>query len=135
MAGKGLPDGIYTQFFTYCLLGFRWKCCYTVHVLGGTLALVGAIMLGPRIGRFYADGNPVRFMDISLALKLAALGGLILFLGFLGFNGGLQGLISNPGGGVVVAELIVNTIILSGGVSALCALFINLRCYKKNMWS
>ncbi|XP_033123907.1 putative ammonium transporter 1 [Anneissia japonica] len=103
-----------------------------VHILGGTVALLGAIMLGPRIGRFDADGNPVTIRGHTV--PLAALGGFILFLGFLGFNGGSLGSISNPGDGVIVAESIVNTV-LSGGVSALCALFINLVYYKGSLWS
>ena len=44
-------------------------------------------------------------------LKTAALGGFILFFGFLAFNGGSLGSISNPGDGDTVALVITNTVI------------------------
>ncbi|XP_071957029.1 putative ammonium transporter 1 [Antedon mediterranea] len=103
-----------------------------VHILGGSVALIGAVMLGPRIGRFDANGKPITIHGHTV--PFAALGGFILFLGFLGFNGGSQGSISNDGDGVVVAESIVNTV-LSGGVAALCALIIKQTFYKGNQWS
>ncbi|XP_065838433.1 putative ammonium transporter 1 [Oscarella lobularis] len=54
-----------------------------VHVTGGTVAFLGAAILGPRLGRFDESGKP-----IPLKLKnaaMSALGGFILFLGFLLF--------------------------------------------------
>lgn len=53
-------------------------------------------------------------------LKTAALGGFILFFGFLAFNGGSLGSISNPGDGDIVALVITNTVI--GGELQLHAL-------------
>lgn len=47
----------------------------------------------------------------SSFLKKAALGGFILFFGFLAFNGGSQAAISNPGDADIVALAIVNTVI------------------------
>lgn len=58
-----------------------------VHLTGGIAALLGAYFIGPRIGR-YKDGK-VQFMP-GHSVPIAALGGFILFLGFLCFNGGSE---------------------------------------------
>ena len=57
-----------------------------VHSVGGWCALAGVIVLGPRLGRFASDGTP-RNID-GHNLPLAALGVLILWLGWFGFNAG-----------------------------------------------
>ena len=71
-----------------------------VHLLGGTCALVGCYIIGPRKGRFTLaledgrlrigaqEGNPNKIPGHSV--PLAALGGFILIFGFLAFNGGSQ---------------------------------------------
>ena len=71
-----------------------------VHLLGGTCALIGCYIIGPRKGRFKTDledcrlkigpeeGNPKKIPGHSV--PLAALGGFILMFGFLAFNGGSQ---------------------------------------------
>ena len=56
-----------------------------VHSVGGWAALVGAMMLGPRIGR-YQQGKSVAMPGHNLAIS--TLGGLILWLGWFGFNPG-----------------------------------------------
>ena len=57
-----------------------------VHVAGGTIAFVGAKMLGPRIGKYNADGtpNPIPGHNIPMAI----LGTFILAFGWFGFNPG-----------------------------------------------
>lgn len=57
-----------------------------VHAVGGTAALVGAMMLGPRTGKFGPDGRPRSMPGHSMTLVV--LGMLILFLGWFGFNAG-----------------------------------------------
>ncbi len=57
-----------------------------VHVTGGIAALVGATILGPRIGRFDEDGNS--FPIPGHNLPLAILGVFILLVGWFGFNAG-----------------------------------------------
>ena len=57
-----------------------------VHAVGGTMALVGAWRIGPRLGRFGKDGA-VRPMPGS-NIALSALGALLLWIGWWGFNGG-----------------------------------------------
>lgn len=57
-----------------------------VHSVGGWAALVGAMMLGPRLGKYSKDGsiNPIPPSN----LPLAAIGVFLLWLGWFGFNGG-----------------------------------------------
>jgi Amt family ammonium transporter len=57
-----------------------------VHSVGGWLALAGAIVLGPRVGKYSADGKPTAIMGHNL--PLAALGVFILWFGWFGFNPG-----------------------------------------------
>lgn len=57
-----------------------------VHTTGAWAALVGVALVGPRLGRFRANGS-VRHFEPS-SLPLTALGTLILWFGWLGFNGG-----------------------------------------------
>jgi Amt family ammonium transporter len=59
-----------------------------VHSVGGVLALIGAIALGPRRGKYGKDGKSRAIPGHSLAL--AALGVFILWLGWFGFNPGSQ---------------------------------------------
>ena len=60
-----------------------------VHVVGGTAALVGATLLGPRIGRFDSDGrsNPIPGHNVPLAV----LGVFILLISWFAFNAGSAG--------------------------------------------
>ena len=57
-----------------------------VHSIGGWLALAGAIMLGPRLGKYGPDGKPRALLGHNL--PLAALGVFILWFGWFGFNPG-----------------------------------------------
>ncbi len=57
-----------------------------VHLTGGVAALMGAIILGPRIGKFGGDGKPRAIPAHSIPLALT--GVMILFIGFFGFNPG-----------------------------------------------
>nr|ATC20499.1 ammonium transporter 1 [Tridacna squamosa] len=105
-----------------------------VHVLGGTAAFIGAVLLGPRIGRFHKQTNtaiPIR----GHSIPIAALGGFILFFGFLAFNGGSQTQIANDGDGAVVSLAVVNTVI-SGSFAAFSSLLINrIHLFGTARWS
>jgi Amt family ammonium transporter len=57
-----------------------------VHLVGGTAAFMGALIIGPRIGKFGPDGKPRAIPGHSIALALT--GVFILFIGFFGFNPG-----------------------------------------------
>lgn len=57
-----------------------------VHSIGGWLALAGALVLGPRIGKYGADGKPRAIMGHNI--PIASLGVFILWFGWFGFNPG-----------------------------------------------
>ncbi|XP_068672479.1 putative ammonium transporter 1 [Montipora foliosa] len=103
-----------------------------VHTLGGTFALVGAAIVGPRLGRFSEDGTPQVLQGHTV--PQVALGGFILFFGFLAFNGGSQTAIASPGDADIVALAMVNTV-LGGASGALTAMMIKRLGYAKKYWS
>jgi Amt family ammonium transporter len=74
-----------------------------VHTIGGAIALAGSIMLGPRLGRkFKRDGGgPMLPHDLTIA----AVGGLILWFGWYGFNpGSTLSIMDMAGAGRVAAN-------------------------------
>ena len=98
-----------------------------VHSTGGWAALAGAIMLGPRRGRF--EGQHAVPMPGS-NLPLATLGVFILWLGWFGFNGGSQLALGTIEDAVSVSTVIVNTNMAAcGGVIA--ALLMTSFIYRK----
>ena len=78
-----------------------------VHAAGGAAALAGAIIIGPRIGRFAKDGTSTPIPASSI--PLATLGTFILWLGWFGFNGGSQLAIGTMDDAVAVSNIFVNT--------------------------
>jgi Amt family ammonium transporter len=86
-----------------------------VHSVGGWAALAGAMVLGPRIGKFNKDGSSNVIPGHSLTL--AALGVFILWFGWFGFNPGstLSGM--NPGIGYIAVT--TNMAAAAGAVSAM----------------
>jgi len=96
-----------------------------VHMTGGCTALVAAIVLGPRVGRFYdADGQvlpePHTFAAHSVALQV--LGTFILWFGWYGFNPGSTLAISPAGYGDIAALCAVTTT-LSAATGSITAMF------------
>ncbi len=91
-----------------------------VHSVGGWIALVGAMILGPRLGRFGPDGKPRAIPGHNMSL--AALGTFILWLGWFGFNPGSQLAIASQGDADAVAMVAVTTN-LAAAAGALGALF------------
>lgn len=88
-----------------------------VHGAAGWAALVGVIVLGPRRGRFNADGSARRLPASSL--PLATIGTMILWLGWLGFNGGSQGAMSTAADLIAISDVYANTIMSTcGGIVA-----------------
>lgn len=87
-----------------------------VHSVGGWAALAGAIILGPRLGK-YRDGrvNPIP----GSSIPLATLGMFILWLGWFGFNGGSQLAMGTIGDVADVSRIFANTnAAAAGGVLA-----------------
>jgi len=96
-----------------------------VHMTGGATALVAAIVLGPRIGRFYDENgdpieNPQPFPAHNVALQV--LGTFILWFGWYGFNPGSTLAISPAGYGDILALCAVTTT-LSAAAGAVSAMF------------
>ena len=84
-----------------------------VHMCGAAAALAGVLLLGARRGKYTADG---RVMAIPGAnMPLAALGTLILWLGWFGFNGGSELKVSDVGEANSVALVFVNTNMAAAG--------------------
>ncbi|HMB74660.1 MAG TPA: ammonium transporter, partial [Gammaproteobacteria bacterium] len=84
-----------------------------VHMCGGAAALAGVILLGARKGKYGPSGE-VRAIPGS-NLPLSALGTLILWLGWFGFNGGSELVISNVEEANNVSLVIVNTNMAAAG--------------------
>jgi len=78
-----------------------------VHAVGGFAGLAGAIVLGPRLGRFTKDGKPQAMPGSNLALS--ALGVFILWVGWYGFNPGSQLAISDVENTNAVMLIAANT--------------------------
>lgn len=86
-----------------------------VHSVGGWAALAGAIVLGPRIGKFNKDGSSNVIPGHNLAL--AALGVFILWFGWFGFNPGST--LSGLNGGIGYIAFTTNLAAAAAAVSAL----------------
>ncbi len=91
-----------------------------VHSTGGAAALAGAIILGPRLGRFTKSGaaGPVKPFAAS-SIPLVTLGVFVLWLGWFGFNGGSQLAIGTATDAIAVSKIFLNTFLAgAGGVLA-----------------
>ena len=84
-----------------------------VHLCGATAALAGVLILGSRAGKYTSDGK-VHAMP-GANLPLATLGTFILWLGWFGFNGGSQLVISNVVDANAVSMIFVNTNLAAAG--------------------
>ena len=99
-----------------------------VHMVGGVAALVGAKILGPRIGKYDKDGRPHAFPGHSMTL--GALGVFILWFCWFGFNGGST--VGAEGDSTLSAMgSIFTTTNLAAAVSTLTAMVITWIRYKK----
>ena len=78
-----------------------------VHSTGGWAALAGALVVGPRLGKFRRDGS-VRPTPPSNIL-LVTLGVFILWFGWFGFNGGSQLALGSAADAVAISHVLVNT--------------------------
>ncbi len=83
-----------------------------VHLCGATAALAGVMVLGARKGK-YKDGKPQAMPGANL--PLATLGTFILWLGWFGFNGGSELIVSNVAEANAVSLIFVNTNLAAAG--------------------
>ena len=89
----------------------------TVHLCGAAAALALVTVLGPRKGKYGMDGS-VNAMPGS-NIPIAALGAWILWLGWFGFNGGSELIISDEASAIAVSQVFMNTnMSAAGGVVA-----------------
>ncbi len=98
-----------------------------VHSVGGWAALAGALILGPRIGK-YKEGRTVPMPGSNL--PLATLGTFILWLGWFGFNGGSQLYMDTAGNVADISRIFSNTNTAAAG-GAIAALILTQVLYKK----
>ncbi|MEJ2127803.1 MAG: ammonium transporter [Woeseiaceae bacterium] len=101
--------GFLTESFGY----FDFAGSGTVHLCGAAAALAGVLVLGPRKGKYGPNGQVNAIPGCNL--PLAALGTLILWLGWFGFNGGSELKVSNVGEANAVALVFVNTNMAAAG--------------------
>jgi Amt family ammonium transporter len=92
-----------------------------VHSAGGAAALAGAILLGPRLGRFDSDGAKPMEPFASSSIPLATLGVFILWLGWFGFNGGSQLALGSFEDSTSVATIFINTNLAAAAGVMVCA--------------
>ena len=87
-----------------------------VHMTGGVAALVGAAILGPRIGKYGKDGKPKAIPGHNI--PFAIFGVFVLWFGWFGFNGGSTLAAAGLGGDIGVILLSTNVAAGAGGVAA-----------------
>jgi Amt family ammonium transporter len=95
-----------------------------IHALGGFSALAAALFIGPRIGKFSADGR-VNIVPPS-NLPLASVGAFVLWFGWFGFNAGSTLSATNSS----IGHIAVTTMLSAASGGAACILFTMFR-YKK----
>ena len=89
----------------------------TVHLCGAAAALAVALVLGPRKGKYADDGSSLPMPGSNI--PMAALGVWILWLGWFGFNGGSELIVSTEASAIAVSQVFLNTnMAASGGVVA-----------------
>jgi Amt family ammonium transporter len=95
-----------------------------VHMTGGVAALMGAAILGPRIGKYGKDGKPRAIPGHNT--PLAIVGVFILWFGWYGFNGGSQLSAGAPGDAAAISVILLSTSIAAaaGGVAAMAITWI-----------
>lgn len=96
-----------------------------VHAVGGFVGLAGAIVLGPRFGKYDKDGKPRAIPGHSIAL--AALGAFILWFGWFGFNPGS----TLSGHDLRIAVIAVNTNMAAAAGAAVALL---ITYFKTKVW-
>ena len=78
-----------------------------VHSTGGWAALAGALVVGPRMGKFRPDGSVKPTPPSNV--PIVTLGVFILWLGWFGFNGGSQLALGGAADAVAMSNVLVNT--------------------------
>ncbi len=98
-----------------------------VHMVGGFVALAGAIVLGPRLGKYRADGRPNALPAHNL--PMAMIGTFILAFGWFGFNPGSA--LGASGGGMLRIAVVATVTMLASAGGAISAMLYWWARYKK----
>lgn len=98
-----------------------------VHMVGGVAAFIGALILGPRIGKYHKDGRARAIPGHSLTL--GALGVFILWFCWFGFNGAST--VSMEGDAIVSAGKIFVTTNMAAAIATVTVMIITWIRYKK----
>jgi Amt family ammonium transporter len=99
-----------------------------VHSVGAWIGLMGAIVIGPRIGKYTKDGKARAIPGQNLAL--GALGVFILWFGWFGFNPGSQLAATGSENAGAIAHIFITTN-LAAAAGAVSAMFVTWRKYKR----
>ena len=99
-----------------------------VHSVGGWAALMGALILGPRIGKYSKEGRVIPIPGSNLTL--ATLGTFILWMGWFGFNGASQLAMGSIGDVTDIGRIFANTNAAAAGGS-IAVLLLTQFLYKK----
>lgn len=99
-----------------------------VHSVGGWAALMGAIILGPRLGKYAASGRVSPMPGSNL--PLATLGTFILWFGWFGFNGASQLAMGTVDHAIALSRIFANTNMAAAG-GVLAATILTKALYKK----
>ena len=87
-----------------------------VHSTGGAAALAGAMIIGPRLGRFTKSGAPAPLKPFAASsIPLVTIGVFILWLGWFGFNGGSQLAMGTATDAIAVSKIFMNTFLAGAG--------------------
>ena len=99
-----------------------------VHSVGGWAALTGAIIIGPRLGKYGPNGQVNAIPGSNL--PLATIGTFILWFGWFGFNGGSQLALGSAADAAAMANVYVNTN-MAACAGLVAALILSMVLYKK----
>lgn len=99
-----------------------------VHMVGGSAALIGALVLGPRIGKYGKNGEVKAIPGHSITL--ATLGVFVLWIGWFGFNPGSQLAAAGVANAKAISLIFVTTNIAAAGGALSTMIYIWLK-YKK----
>jgi len=122
----GADDGFIATTFGQVFQDFAGST--VVHSVGGWAALAGALILGPRIGKYGKDGRVNPFPGSNLTL--ATLGTFILWMGWFGFNGGSQLYMDTASNVADISRILANTNAGAAG-GAIAAMILTQLLYKK----
>ena len=99
-----------------------------VHSVGAWVGLAGAIVIGPRLGKYKSNGKVGAIPGHNLTI--GALGVFLLWFGWFGFNGGSQLAISGVDNAIAVSKIFVNTN-LAAAAGAMAAMTVTWIKFKK----